>query len=169
MAESTENRGCTRQTCNFPLKIALPHSQTYLDATVCNISKHGMYLEADSELKPGAFITFRMTDVNVNELERLSIEMSNATIIWCDGVETENGRFYGAGINFPAAETSLSAGIASDIEYHCDMCGKRMSENEFIKIHDTIRLCNVCNAYLDSFPELLRKRCIEGFLAGNSL
>jgi hypothetical protein len=169
MAESAEHRGCTRQTCNFPLKFALQHSRAYLDATVFNISEQGIYLEADSKLKPGADITIRLTDVDANGLERLSIEMSKATIIWCAKVEKGGGHFYGAGINFPAAEMSLPADSASYIEYHCDMCGKRMDENEVIKIHDNICFCTVCHIYLDSFPEALRKRCIERFLMGNYL
>ena len=168
MTGSTEQRDSTRDLCHIPLLFARQQSQTYHEATVFNISEEGMYLEAQRKLSAGDDIRIRLTDTDAHGLEKPCIEMNNATVVWCAEVEKYGRQLFGAGISFSAVDIIVPEEDFSDIEYHCDMCGKRMSAGEFKKIQDSICLCPICHEYLNSFPESLRKWCIERFLMGNS-
>lgn len=168
MTMSTEQRDCTRESCHISLLFAEQQSQTYHEATVFNISEEGMYLEARRKLSAGDDIRIRPADTDARGLEKPCVEMNNATVVWCTEVEKGGGQLYGAGISFSAVDIIVPGEKSSDIEYHCDMCGKRMNAGEFKKIQDSICLCPICHEYLNSFPELLRRWCIERFLMGNS-
>lgn len=169
MAGFTEQRHCIRESCRIPLIFAFHRSHTYYDATVMNISKDGMYLETRKRLRAGSGIRIRLegTDATVCEEKRF-LEMDNATVLWCTGVEKGDGRFFGAGISFNLSDIVASEEEGAGIEYHCDMCGKKMNAGEFQKIQGRVCLCAICHEYLSTFPEALRKRCIERFLTVNS-
>ena len=168
MTGFAEQRNSIRELCRIPLMFAEQQSHTYHNATIFNISGEGMYLEARRKLIAGDGIRIRLADKDAEGLETSCIEMDNATVVWCTAVEKDRGHFYGAGISFNAADIRVQEETASDIEYHCDMCGTRMNAGDFKKIRGSVCLCTICHEYLNSFPEALRRWCIERFLMVNS-
>jgi hypothetical protein len=169
MAGSIEQRACARKSCQIPLKFAVQKSDKYFDATMFNISDEGIYMEARQKLSPGDDIWIKMMDNEDVGSGKRFLEIKEATVIWSALFKKDNGSFYGAGINMGVTDILGRTQVSPDIEYHCDMCGKRVKTKEFQKRIDCVCLCSVCSEYLNSFPESLRKRCIERFLLGNAL
>jgi hypothetical protein len=169
MAESVEQRACARKSCQIPLKFAVQKSDKYFDATIFNMSDEGMYMEARQKLSPGDDIRIKMMNTEEVGSEKRSLEIKEATIIWSALFKKDDGNFYGAGISMGITDILGLTRVSTDIEYHCDMCGKKVKTKEFQERKDCVCLCSVCNEYLDSFPESLRRRCIERFLLGNAL
>lgn len=169
MAGSIEQRACARKSCQIPLKLAVKKSDKYFDATMLNISDEGMYLEARRKLTPGDGIRIKMMNTDEVGPGKRLLEIKDATIIWSALFRKDDGKFYGAGISMGVTDILGRKKDLSDIEYHCDMCGRKVKTKEFREKIKCVCLCSVCSEYLDSFPESLRKRCIDRFLLGNVL
>ncbi len=164
MAESPDQRKHPRKSCRIPLKFAREQSDIYGDALVRNISEHGIYVEAHEELRAGAGIRIRLMSTPAPGPANLSGRENVATIIWCTRIETDHGHFYGAGMRLGGTSLNDRAGAAPDGEYHCALCGKKMTGAEVNSIEGCQSLCNICRDYLNDFPQSLRKWFIERFL-----
>lgn len=115
MALFREHREYPRLHCNTPLELTCVTDIGYesFQATVCNISQTGIYLETDYTLKQDDDILVRALQKMPEGVPATLFKGNLGIIMWFKALEGKRHRFFGAGVRiFFALRNDLRKGEA---------------------------------------------------------
>lgn len=162
-----KRRSCPRDSYQAPVLISDKLDGSYLNATMHNKSKNGMYLISNQPIGCDA-------GLYVNRLDSLKQDIYRGFyghVKWCKELKRSGDQddHFGIGINFVIKSHHYFGGIAFMTEYSCDICGENVPFGNMIKTKEFVLQCPKCHDALECYPDGNLKSCITNYLMGNIL
>ncbi len=162
-----KRRACPRDIYQAPVLISEKMDGDYLNATMLNQSKNGMYLISNQPVDSESGLYVNMLD----SIERDIYRGFFGRVKWCRELKRSSDRneHFGIGVNFVIRSHHYFGGIGYMTHCCCDVCGEKLPFEKLIKTKDFVFECPKCHEVLSSYPEGNLKSSITNYLMGNIL
>lgn len=162
-----KRRSCPRDNFQAPILISESMDGSFLNATMFNQSRGGMYLVTPQPLDYESGLYVNMLQSVENDIYRGFF----GRVKWCRELKRSDDLedHFGVGIHFIIKSHQYFGGIGYMAECCCDICGERMAIQQLIKTHEFVMECPACHSVLESYPDGSLKSSINNYLMGNIL